>query len=82
MIRYIRIGFSGLAIGQGASPEQAAKSINKVIEGLNNIERVRDLARRFLIDMPITEEIHKILYHGHFPREVVTSLLNREPKSE
>ena len=72
----------GLAIGQGASPEQAAKTINKVIEGLNNIERVRDLARRFLIDMPITEEIHKILYHGHSPREVVTSLLSREPKSE
>lgn len=72
----------GLAIGQGTPPQKAALAIGKVIEGLNNTERVRDLARRFLIDMPITEEIHKILYHGHSPREVVTSLLKREPKSE
>jgi glycerol-3-phosphate dehydrogenase (NAD(P)+) len=72
----------GVAIGQGMSPQQAALSINKVIEGLNNIERVRELARRFLIDIPITEEVHKILYHGHSPREVVSILLSREPKSE
>lgn len=72
----------GLAIGQGSPPQKAALAIGKVIEGLNNTERVRDLARRFLIDMPITEEIHKILYHGHSPREVVTSLLKREPKAE
>lgn len=72
----------GLAIGQGLPPQQAALAIGKVIEGLSNTEHVRELARRFLIDMPITEEIHKILYHGHSPREVVTSLLKREPKLE
>jgi len=72
----------GLAIGRGAPPQQAALGIGKVIEGLANTEHVRNLARRFLIDMPITEEIHKILYHGHAPREVVASLLSREPKTE
>lgn len=72
----------GLAVGRGDSPQKAALSIGKVIEGLTNTERVRDLARRFLIEMPITEEVHKILYHGHPPREVVSSLLNRKPKSE
>ncbi len=72
----------GLAVGQGFSPEQAALQVNKIIEGLTNIKQVRDLARHFLIEMPITEEIHKILYHGHSPREVVTSLLKREPRVE
>jgi len=72
----------GLMIGQGTPPQAAALNIGKVIEGLTNTERVRDLARRFLIDMPITEEIHNILYHGHSPHEVVTSLLKREPKAE
>jgi glycerol-3-phosphate dehydrogenase (NAD(P)+) len=72
----------GLAIGRGASVQQAALSIGKVIEGLTNTEHVRQLSHRFLIEMPITEEIHKILYHGHAPREVVTNLLKREPKSE
>jgi glycerol-3-phosphate dehydrogenase (NAD(P)+) len=72
----------GLAVGAGASPQQAALQIGKAIEGLANTELVRNIARRFLIDMPITDEIHKILYHGHSPAEVVTSLLKREPKSE
>lgn len=72
----------GLAVGQGDPPKKAALSIGKVIEGLNNTEHLRKLARRFVIDMPITEEIHKILYHGHSPREVVASLLSREPKTE
>lgn len=72
----------GLAIGQGASPQKAVLVIGKVIEGLNNTEHVRNLSRRFLIDMPITEEVHKILYHNHLPREVVTSLLKRGPKQE
>ncbi|MBS0349913.1 MAG: NAD(P)-dependent glycerol-3-phosphate dehydrogenase [Proteobacteria bacterium] len=72
----------GLAVGQGMNPTQAALHVGKVIEGLNNVERVRDLSRRFLIEMPITEEIHKILYHGHHPKEVVANLLNREPRVE
>ncbi len=72
----------GLLIGQGLPPTQAALEIGKVIEGLSNTERVRDLARRFLIDMPITEQIHNILYHGYPPGEVVASLLSREPKTE
>jgi glycerol-3-phosphate dehydrogenase (NAD(P)+) len=72
----------GLAIGQGSNPRQAALNIGKVIEGLNNVERVRELSRRFLIEMPITEEIHNILYHGHHPKEVVANLLNREPRVE
>ncbi len=72
----------GLAIGQGASPQQALLQIGKVVEGLSNTERVRDLARRFLVEMPVTDEIHNILYHGHPPKEVVSSLLGREPTTE
>ncbi len=72
----------GLAVGQGDPPQKAALNIGKVIEGLNNTEHLRMLAKRYMIDMPITEEIHRILYHGHPPREVVASLLNRAPKTE
>lgn len=72
----------GLLIGQGLPPVQAAATIGKVIEGLKNTEQVRRLATRFCVEMPITEEVHNILYHGHSPKEVVTQLLRREPKSE
>jgi glycerol-3-phosphate dehydrogenase (NAD(P)+) len=72
----------GLAVGRGEAPQQAALGIGKVIEGLSNTEHLRNLAHRLMIDMPITEEIHKILYHGHSPKEVVSSLLSRSPRIE
>lgn len=72
----------GIAVGQGVSPQQAELDICKVIEGIRNTERVRELAARFSIEMPITEEVYRVLYRGCSPREVVISLLKREAKSE
>lgn len=72
----------GMTVGQGTAPEQAERDIGKVIEGIRNTERVRDLAARFSLEMPITEEVHNVLYRGCSPRKAVTNLLNREAKPE
>ncbi len=72
----------GLAIGEGLSPEQAHRSIGQVVEGEKTVLEVVSVARRLDIDMPISHEVHQVLYHGKPPLEAVGSLFAREPKPE
>ena len=40
------------------------------------------LAKKYAIDMPITEQTYKVLYEGLAPRTAVQNLLAREQKAE
>lgn len=72
----------GLAIGQGKTVEAAEQAIGQVVEGLRNAKEVYQLAVQQQIEMPITEQIYRVLYHQLPAREAVTALLSREPKAE
>jgi glycerol-3-phosphate dehydrogenase len=43
---------------------------------------VRDLALHHDVEMPITEEVHEILYHAKRPEVSVEELMTREFKPE
>ena len=53
-----------------------------VAEGVPTTRAVYQLSRRLEIEMPITEQVHAVLYKQHDPREVVGRLMSREPKAE
>ena len=72
----------GLAIGQGKSIAEAKDSIDQVIEGYRTAKVIHDLARKLVVEMPITEQVYQVLYGGRTPVSAVRSLLDREPKSE
>lgn len=72
----------GLAIGKGASIEQAAKDIGQVVEGVRNTKEVYNLAKSKNIDMPICQSIYNILYNNQDPREAAKDLLTRAMKTE
>ncbi len=72
----------GLAIGQGLSAEQAKKKVGKTVEGMNAAKVVRLRAQQVHIDMPIVEQVCKILFEGCDPRQSVQTLLCREQKPE
>ena len=72
----------GLALGKGAKIEEAEKDIGQVVEGKQNALQVFQLAKRYKVDMPITEKVYNVLYEGLTPREAVNLLLEREPKAE
>ena len=72
----------GLAIGQGKSQDSARKEINQEIEGIVTTRNTYLLAKKLHIDMPITEQIYKVLYEHLDPIIAVKNLLNREQKSE
>lgn len=72
----------GKAIGQGDDRETAEKNIGQAVEGLHNVEQVHVLAQQYGVEMPITEQVHRILFESADPHQVVSDLLSRVPKSE
>lgn len=72
----------GLAIGRGETAEAAFAAIGQVVEGATTAREVLRLARQHQVDMPITEQVDRVLHHGQNPRQAVESLLARDPKPE
>jgi len=72
----------GLALGKGASLDQAAKDIGQVVEGVRNTKEVYHLAERLGVDMPICQSIYNIIYNNQDPRKAAKELLTRTMKVE
>jgi glycerol-3-phosphate dehydrogenase (NAD(P)+) len=72
----------GIALGKGNSPEKAKQEIDQTIEGIGTAKTLYFLAQDVGVEMPITEQVYKILYENVAPKEAVHTLLNRNPKSE
>lgn len=72
----------GLALGGGIIKENAKKAIGQAIEGLYNTNQVLALAKKYKIDMPITQQIYRILHENLEPKQAVQELLHRSTKTE
>jgi glycerol-3-phosphate dehydrogenase (NAD(P)+) len=72
----------GLALGKGESVDDAIASIGQVVEGFRNTKEVYLLAQRAGVEMPITEQIYKVLYENKDMKAAAMALLGREQKSE
>lgn len=72
----------GLALGKGASVEQALEEVRQVVEGYEAADAVMQLAVRHSVEMPISEQVHGILYRGWSAARGVKVLMERELKSE
>jgi glycerol-3-phosphate dehydrogenase (NAD(P)+) len=72
----------GERIGRGEELEQILAGMVNVAEGVATTRSVHDLARRLRIDMPITTEVHRVLFEGKSPTSAVSDLMVRLPKDE
>ncbi|MGL5286635.1 MAG: NAD(P)H-dependent glycerol-3-phosphate dehydrogenase [Aeromonas sp.] len=72
----------GLALGAGKGTQQAMDEIGQVVEGYRNTKEVHLLAARCGVEMPICEQIYKVLYEGKNPKEAAIALLSRDKKDE
>jgi glycerol-3-phosphate dehydrogenase (NAD(P)+) len=72
----------GMALGRGASLDEACAAVGQVAEGVYASREVRALAARHGVEMPITEQVCRVLYEGLAPRAAVQALLQREQKAE
>jgi len=72
----------GLALGRGGSLGATLAQLGQVAEGVGTAREVRTLARRLGVEMPITEQVYRVLFEGVAPQEAVEALLKREPRQE
>ncbi len=73
---------AGLALGHGKGVEQALASIDQVVEGIGTAQTVHRLAQREGVEMPIAEQVYRVIYHHLSPSEAVQTLFAREQKPE
>ncbi len=72
----------GLALAAGKTVEEAQEEIQQVVEGVLAAKAVHEVAEETGIEMPICNQVYRILYEGVSPREAVETLMRRELKSE
>ncbi len=72
----------GLALASGADTSEAQKSIGQVVEGVKAARAVRDVAGRLSVEMPICEQVYRVVYEGATPKDAVKELMSRALKPE
>lgn len=72
---------AGILIGQGVSPEEAVKRVGTV-EGYYCCKAAYELSKRLGVEMPITEQLNGVLFHGSDVREALITLMNRPLNDE
>ncbi|RNC84147.1 MAG: NAD(P)H-dependent glycerol-3-phosphate dehydrogenase [Winogradskyella sp.] len=77
--RNYRVGFQ---LGQGRKLDDIIADMNEVAEGVKSAKVVMELAKDYNVDMPISEEVYKVLYEGNTVNDAFRGLLKLEVGSE
>ncbi len=72
----------GLKLGEGQNLPHILDSMEMVAEGVKTTESAQKLALQLQVEMPILEQVYKILYQDKQCSAAVTDLLTRELKPE
>ncbi|HNF16072.1 MAG TPA: NAD(P)H-dependent glycerol-3-phosphate dehydrogenase, partial [Leptospiraceae bacterium] len=72
----------GIKLGQGKKLSEILTEMNEVAEGVKTSKSAFQLSRKLGVEMPITEEVYKMLYEDKSPKEVVKDLMGRDLKKE
>jgi glycerol-3-phosphate dehydrogenase (NAD(P)+) len=72
----------GLALASGATGAAAQKQIGQVVEGVHAARAVREVATRAGVEMPICEQVYRVVYENVLPKDVVKELMSRALKPE
>jgi glycerol-3-phosphate dehydrogenase (NAD(P)+) len=73
---------AGNLIAQGYSLDEAIKKVGMVVEGVNALPAVLDLASRYGVELPIIGAVNRVLYHGAKPEDAVNALMGRAKRAE
>jgi glycerol-3-phosphate dehydrogenase (NAD(P)+) len=72
----------GLMLAAGKTAAQAQAEIGQVVEGVLAARAVHDVAKRHGVEMPIAEQVYRVLYEGAPARQAVSALMGRTVRSE
>jgi glycerol-3-phosphate dehydrogenase (NAD(P)+) len=72
----------GIELAKGRKLAEIVSSMTMIAEGIETTSAAVDLARKFNIDLPITEQMDSILRAGRSPKEAIRDLMERTLKNE
>ncbi len=72
----------GIKLGQGMKLNEILEKTKSVIEGVATAESAFELSKKYNVEMPIVEQVYKIIYEGEEPAVAVNNLMSRSLKSE
>lgn len=79
---YSRNRSVGEQIGKGNKLAGIIKSMEMIAEGIPTAKAAYGLSKRYNIEMPITNQVYLVLYHGKDPLAAVNDLMLRKKKQE
>jgi len=72
----------GKALAAGLSTEEAFAEIEQVVEGALTAKAIHEFSAKLNVDMPICEQVYRIIYEDLPAKQAVTDLLLRSQKAE
>lgn len=73
---------AGILIGKGYSMEEAMEEVKMVVEGVYSAKAAMGLAEKYNVQLPIIEQVNKVLFEGKDPSVAVKELMLRDKKIE
>ncbi|MCI8616498.1 MAG: NAD(P)H-dependent glycerol-3-phosphate dehydrogenase [Lachnospiraceae bacterium] len=73
---------AGILIGKGVSMEEAMKEVKMVVEGVYSAKAGYALAQKYQVNVPVIEQVNKILFEGRPAAQAVSELMLRDKKVE
>lgn len=73
---------AGYLMGKGYTMKEAMDEVKMVVEGVYSAKAAKSLAEKFQVEMPIIEEVNKVLFEDKPAAEAVQDLMLRDKKVE
>ena len=73
---------AGILIGQGKTMQEAMDEVKMVVEGVYSAKAAIGLAKKYDVELPIIEEVNKVLFENEPAAEAVKNLMIRDKKIE
>ena len=82
MSHHSRNRYLGEQIGKGRKLKEVLDEMTMVAEGVATARSVRDLEKKYDIDLPIMTEVHQVLFEDKDPQLATIDLMTRHSKGE
>ena len=73
---------AGYLMGKGYTMQEAMDEVKMEVEGVYSARAAKSLAEKYQVEMPIIEEVNKVLFEGKPAADAVRDLMLRDKKVE
>lgn len=72
----------GRMLAKGKTVKEITESTEMVVEGISTAKAAYELGKKYKVELPIVNEVYKVIYEGKHYEKALIDLMQRSPKSE